>query len=281
MALGCGVYGFQITRPIELQGLRIEPRTTDCQQAALWAKDLDSYQLTGVIVADSISDERLFNLEAILSFIEHLDVLITSPVELVGNDHSSQFLPTITTHRRNAGGGAVLADDALFPTARGEFVSKTLERLEDTSFCERTQFKALFFKRVETFRQRKPFVEVTYFLLYSGLETYARSVMCERTSGSASEPICKLLTAYGFDVQIERPNDLKRAVSTYTHLRNALFHNSQFAATPNVNGVTVELRLFDYLFNFSQLVSLVVLKAVGFDDGHINWNSWIDMQPFR
>lgn len=29
-------------------------------------------------------------------------------------------------------------------------------------------------------------------------------------------------------------------------------------------------------FIFSHLVSLVILKAVNFDDGHINWNSWID-----
>ena len=82
-------------------------------------------------------------------------------------------------------------------------------------------------------------------------------------------------------VRIENPNNLKKAVSTYTHLRNALFHNSQFTTTINVNGAETELKLFDYLFNISQLVVLVIMKAVEFDDGHINWNSWIDRQAFK
>jgi hypothetical protein len=106
-------------------------------------------------------------------------------------------------------------------------------------------------------------------------------VVNDRSNQNSSEPICKLLVGYGFDVQIERPSDLQRAVSTYTHLRNTLFHNSEFTANINVNGTVVELKLFDYLFNISQLVALVVLKAIDFDDNHINWNSWIDRQPFK
>ncbi|MFD2270572.1 hypothetical protein ACFS07_04035 [Undibacterium arcticum] len=80
---------------------------------------------------------------------------------------------------------------------------------------------------------------------------------------------------------MDRLGDLHRSISTYTRLRNALFHNSEFVVKVLVGGQQIELRLFDYLFNFSQLVSLVVLKAVDFDDGHINWNSWIDRQPFK
>jgi uncharacterized protein (DUF2344 family) len=113
------------------------------------------------------------------------------------------------------------------------------------------------------------------------LEAYARSVLEDRESKNSSEPICKLLTNYGFDVKIENPSDLKRAVSSYTHLRNALFHNSETTAQVNMNGKNVELDIVDYLFNISQLVALVIFKAVCFDDGHINWNSWIDRQPFK
>lgn len=281
MNVVCGIYGYQITRPIDLPGIRIEPRTSDHQQANLWARDLDSYQLTAVLKGTSISDDLLFNLEAVLSFVEHLDVLVSSPVEQTSDDLFAQFSPSIMTHRRNNGGGAVIGVDTFFPTSRSLFISKALDRLQDQHFCEQTQFKILFFKCVETFRQRKPFIEVSYFLLYSGLESYARSVVNDRSNRNSSEPICKLLTRYGFDVQIEKPGDLQMAVSTYTHLRNALFHNSEFTATINVNGVKVELKLFDYLFNISQLVVLVILKAVEFDDGHINWNSWIDRQLFK
>ena len=113
------------------------------------------------------------------------------------------------------------------------------------------------------------------------MESYARSTLNEPSARNSSEPIFRLLRSYSFDVRIEWPSDLKRAVSTYTHIRNALFHNSELETTRNVNGVIVEFKLTDYLFDISQLVVLVVLKAVDFDDGHINWNSWIDRQPFQ
>lgn len=68
-------------------------------------------------------------------------------------------------------------------------------------------------------------------------------------------------------------------MATYTCLRNALFHNSEFAAIgKDEKGAEVKLRLNDFLPNFSQLVSLVILKAVEFDDGSINWNRWVSMQ---
>jgi len=79
----CGIYGYQITRPIDLPGLRIEPRTNDYQQAEVWARAPDNYQLTAVLKGTSISDDLLFNLEAILSFVEHREVLITSPEEQI------------------------------------------------------------------------------------------------------------------------------------------------------------------------------------------------------
>lgn len=281
MGVVCGIYGYSITRPIVLGELRIEPRTKEYRQTKSWARDLESYQLTATLSGPTISATDLFNLEAILSFVEHLDVLITSPVKLAEEDPFSIFPEQIESHKRNNGGGAAIGEDAFFPSSRGEFVAKAYRCLGDNAFCQATQFNILFFKCVETFRQRKPFIEITYFLLYSGLETYARSVLDDRKSKNSSEPIFKLLTNYGFDVKIENPSDLKRAVSSYTHLRNALFHNSEITAQVNMNGEIVEFAIVDYLFNIRQLVALVILKAVRFDDEHINWNSWIDRQPFK
>lgn len=284
MNVVCGIYGYQITRPIDLPGLRIEPRTSDHQQAKLWSRDLDSYQLTAVLKGTSISDDLLFNLEAVLSFVEHLDVLISSPEEQINDNPFAQFSPSITTHRRNNGGGAIIGEDTVFRTSRSLFISKALDRLQDQQFCGETQFNILFFKCVETFRQRKPFIEVSYFLLYSGLESYARSVTKDRFSTNSSTPIYKLLTDYGFDVHQELKSsvDNHKAVSTYTCLRNALFHNSEFTAMcKDEKGTSVKLELNDYLFNIWQLVALVILKAVEFDDGHINWNSWINRQPLK
>jgi hypothetical protein len=281
MTRSCGIYGYEITRPIDGPGFRIEPRTADYLQATAWARDLDAYHLTAVVLGSSITDDFLFDLEAILSFVEHLDVIIASAREVEEEDMFTSFEPIITTHRRSNGGGAALPSDTFFGESRAQFVCACMSRLADTQFCSTTQFRALFFKKVETFRQRRPFLEVSYFFLYSGLETYARAVLNDRETRNSSEPICTVLKRLGFNVAVERPNDLSTAISTYTHLRNSLFHNSQFDAHINVNGVLVELKVMDYFFHILQLVTLVVLKAVEFDDGHINWNSWIDRQPFK
>ena len=279
----CGIYGYQITHPVELDGLRIVPRTTDNHLAKLWARNLDSYHLTAVLKATSISNDFIFKLETVLSFIERLDVLITSPEEQTGDDHFAQFPSSIPTHRRSNGGGAVISEDTVFPTSRSIFISKALSALQDEKLCEETQFNIMFFKYVETFRQRKPFIEVTYFLLYSGLESYARAMYEDRRPNS-SVPICRLLIKYGFDVsqELKSTGDYHKAVATYTSLRNALFHNGEFIGLgKDENGSEIKLQLNDYLFNIWQLVALVILKSVEFDDGHINWNSWLDRQPFK
>lgn len=277
----CGIYGYEITRPIIGPGFRIEPRTSDHQQSMHCARDESSYHLTAVVTGPSLTDDFLFDLEAVLSFVEHLDVIVTSPRSVEAEDIFSAFEPIITTHRRSSGGGASLPRDIFFRNARGNFVVACLAKLSDEAFCAATQFRTLFFKKVETFRQRRPFLEVSYFFLYSGLETYARAVLNDRNTRNSSKPICELLQRFGFDVSEERPNDLPRAISTYAHLRNSLFHNSEFDTRVNLNGTTVEIKVIDYLFNLLQLVTLVVFKAVEFDDGHINWNSWIDRQPFK
>jgi len=212
--------------------------------------------------------------------------------------------------RKCNGGGRVIGADTFFPDSRSLFISKALDRLQDQKFCKETQFNVLFLKCVETFRQSVPFVDASYFFLYSGLETYARSVyalsevndcsavnssnqFCElcgkklqnkRKEPSSSELIYKLLTGYGFDVhqELKSSGDNHKAVATYTCLRNALFHNSKFTAIgKDEKGADINLKLNDFLPNISQLVALVILKVVDFDDGHINWDSWIDMQPLK
>lgn len=280
MPLAYPIYGFHITKPLVLPTGFIKPRTADHQTAKVWSRDLDTLHLTGLFVTEAAPADFLFNFEAALAFVERLDVIVGQPAPFDDTDPFSKFAATLSTGRRNDGGGEMIVEDTFFPKSRETFLQQVLQKLHDQAFCDATQFKQLFFKCVEQFRQRKSFVEVSYFFLFSGLETYARAVTNDRRS-SAAVPIEKLLTSHGFDVSVERPADLVRAVSTYAHLRNALFHNGEFVAEVNYNGSLVQLRLFDYLFHLTQLTNLVVLKATQFDDGHINWNSWVDRQPFR
>lgn len=276
----CGVYGYNITREIDLPGLRIVPTDSDYRRVKDAARDLSEFRLTGVAYIDQPNNEFVFELEAVLSFIEHLEVLVISPVLCGELNITEQFPESIAAHKRHNGGGAVLMADAFLPESRKNFIANALDRLSDQAFCESTQFRILFYKCVETFRQRKQFLDTSYFFLFSGLESYSRAVTNDRATKNVSVPIYTALTQLGFDVSQDRPDELVRAVSTYAHLRNALFHNSELEAEVNINGSIVRLRVIDYIFHIRQLVSLSILRIVGFDDGHINWNSWVDRQPF-
>lgn len=264
-------------------GLHIEPVTSDFAEAERRARDLDVYYLTAKISGDSMSADLRFKLEGVLSFIEHLDVLVSLPFDQssIPVAAESQLPKVLVMQRRNNGGGAVIGPDTFFPHSRSSFIELAVGYLSDSAFCAATKFNSLFFKCVETFRQRKPFLEVSYFLLYSGLESFARAVRNDPCNPNSSEPIFRLLKSYGFAVYLEKPSELPRAISTYTHLRNALFHNGEFQARVQMNSSQVELATPDYLFSLSTLVSLTIMKAIQFDDGHINWDAWIDRQLFK
>lgn len=283
MTYVAGLYGIQITRPIKVRGLTFEPITNDHRKAEKLARDLDVYHLTAMVSGESLDPELCFKLEAVLSFIEHLDVLISTPIQRppMSESATAVFPKSLATQRRNNGGGAVVGVDTFFHESRAKFIELALERLSDDTFCNSTKFNTLFYKCVETFRQRRPFLEISYFLLYSGLESFARAVKKNRTSKNSSEPIYQLLESYGFKVYLEKPSELSRAISTYTHLRNALFHNSEFQTTVPMNGSHVQLNTTEYFYNLSMLVSLTIMKAIQFDDDHINWDAWIDRQLFK
>jgi hypothetical protein len=89
------------------------------------------------------------------------------------------------------------------------------------------------------------------------------------------------LKNFGFDV--EQNNLLRRtqSVQTYAHLRNALFHQGKLETKISENGREIMLKLTDFSSNWQRLVADVLLKVIGFDDGHINWNRWLDRMPFQ
>lgn len=276
------IYGFEFTREFTVAGLRFLPVEPGHQAAKELARDLNSYQLTGIISGERIDREAIYELAGVLSFIEHLDVIILGPVSGSENDTdpAGLFDRKIATHKRHNGGGAVIGRDAFsaWKESRQKFIELALSRLRDQEFCEQTRFRSLMFKCVETFRQRQPFLEITYFLLISGLEAFCRACQNDYQSKNAAVPITRQLQSYGFNVFQDNPSELSRSVSTYLHIRNALFHQGDFAATVNINNGMVELNCSKHLFNLSMLCSLTVMKAVGFDDGHTNWDCWIDRQ---
>lgn len=276
------LYGFEFTRSFSAAGLFFQPVESNHVAAKQLARSLNAHKLTGTVSGPKLTQEMLFKLEGVLSFIEHLDVLVSEPesAEDAADNPGCYFKSEFTVRPRNPGGGAVLGSDAFNPwrESRQRFIDLALSHLSDEQFCQSTRFRSLLFKCVETFRQRQPFLEISYFLLISGLEAFARATEDDYQSKNAAVPITKTLQRYGFVVYQDNPKCLARSISTYLHIRNALFHQGNFSKTIQINSDQVTLNCSEYLFNLSMLVSLTIMKAIGFDDGHTNWDCWIDRQ---
>jgi len=279
------IYGFEFTRPFVAGGLTFSPIERQHSTAKKLARDKIARNLTGIVSGPGLSPELVYQLEGVLSFIERLEVLVSQPVaDPAAEEHPREYFRTqLSIPVRHDGGGAVLGPDAFNPwrDSRQAFIDLALNRLADPDFCKSTRLNSLLFKSVETFRQRRPFLEISYFLLISGLEGFCRAKVNDYQSKNGAEPITKALKSLGFNVYQENPNDLPRAISTYLHIRNALFHQGDFTATVKMNNSDVVLDCIQYLYNLQMLVSLTVMKGIGFDDGHTNWDCWIDRQPFR
>lgn len=275
-----GIYGFQISKPIEVAGIKISPIATTHEKSKQLARDTSRYNLTAIAECANLSEEELFLLEGILSFIEHLDVKIARPIG--GETSAADLPPVLLVQKRSSGGGAVIGEDKLFPDSRKKFIELCLKKLKDESFCKASKLNSLLFKIVETFRLRSPFIEIQFFLLFSGLEAHARAVQNDPDNRNAADPICKALSAHGFNVTQEISKNPERAIASYAQLRNSIFHRNELSTSVrNSSGEKISLNASQYYYSLSMLTSLTVMKVIGFDDGHINWDAWIDRQLFK
>lgn len=245
------------------------------------ARAVDQYNLTAVVIADEFPGDLLFRLEAVLSFVEHLNVIVTEPMLLELTNPHDQFQKILRISRRHDGGGAIIGSDTFFHDSRSIFIEKAIQRLGDSAHCEATGYRTLFFKTTETFRQRKPFIEVSYFLLFSGLETYVRTSLNDFKSKEVAVLLHRHLLTLGFNVFNFKEHQLERSMDTYARLRNALFHSSKFEAHRKVGDSVHTYQLTEFIAYFRILVDLVVVKATDFDDGHLNWDAWVDRQLLK
>lgn len=270
------IYGYNLTSEYNFDSFKIIPKLNDHDTVNTLSSDSEYYNLTGYIefsenFQHDIS-EFLFNLQAILSFIDQRDVLIIL--------HKSEVItPVKLNGQRLDGGGEVIGKDCFFPGSRKLFIEKSIQCLYNTSDSNLEIFKSAFFKTIEVFRSRKIFIEISYFLLFSALESLSRAELNDYTPNSAAV-ISKYLQQNRFDIKENNIHDLKRATISYAHVRNSLFHNAFFEVNKNINGQVHNFKISVYLPILNRLLPLVIMKYIGFDDGHINWDSWIDRQPF-
>ena len=186
----------------------------------------------------------------------------------------------LTALKRINGGGNVILGDAFSSNSRMDFIAMALDKLKESDI-EKGAFRGAFFKSIEVFRGSDSFIDVNYYLLFSALESLSRFHLDDYTSKNCSTPIAKFLEPFGFNISQDNTRELVKSVSTYTHIRNALFHNGKFECEVNINGRMERISISKYYSQFNMLIPLIMLKYIGFDDGHINWNCWIDRMRFK
>lgn len=286
-----GIYGLNFTRFVSVAGVELMPRFTEPREARTHATSQSTFWLTGVgriPVAPGRADyhcttQQLFDLAATLTFLEQQNVVVSAPVEDPHESDLSALMPMFVDRlpltMARPSHGSLLIDDSTDPDPRFRFLDLCLRKLHATSTPPADAFRGAFFRVAEVWRLSQPFVDMTYYLAFSALESLARSHLGK--TDTAPTVIRKYLKSLGFDVAAVHPTEGFRSVGRYVRLRNSLFHNAVRQDTYNENGRLFSLELSEYEPRLLQLVADVVLKELGYTDRYINWDRWIDHQPFN
>ena len=279
------IYGYEITKRIEFDDFILFPVTTKSQEAKKLAQDRNKFYLTAVgEIKNEPNSEYLFDLAGALTFCQQQWVIVSKSYEFPENTDPGKIIENFsticeTTNKRPTQ-GSIIIEDVFSPDARKNYLDLCISQLRDRAFEGKTNFRKAFFRNVESWRMPNPFIDVTYYYDFSSLEILARSFAQDYDS-PVGVVATKFLKHHGFKVDQVNIHSRHLAVQTYAHLRNALFHNGKFEKTVQENGNTVTLKLNDYACYLSRLIPDVLLKVLGYDDNHINWNRWLDRMPFK
>lgn len=273
------IYGMEVYSRIDLGKFQIVPRPFDRTEIKRRARDRKHMYLTAYLQSDHAPDtDFLYDLGGVLTFVQQQYVEICTGVELEANSDRAQeslFDEEYSHDITRESTGRLIREESL-QTA----INLCLDRLGDPEFEQRTGFRVAFFRHIETWRLRTSYMDITYYLDFSAIEMLSRNVSRDFENRNVSAVVAPFLGGLGFQMTQENPSDLRTSFKTYATLRNGLFHNGELEAKLLGNGPPQVLKLTDYEDEFRMLVPLVILKVIDFDDGHMNWNSWLDRQPF-
>lgn len=278
-----GIYGFTFSREIAFTGGKLIPIFNSLSLSKKNEVNGKRYVLSGFFIPE-INDynglsQLTFDLSAVLSFIEQKNVIISGELEeheLIEN--LPENYPTILKSNRHLGSGNLIIEDAFSPDSRSKLLNLAMAKLTESANVESDAFRTAFFKSMLKFREPIHYVDVSYYLLFSSLESLARHAL-QNFKGKAPKIITEFLQGYGFEVEKDNHITPQRNIIHYSKLRNALFHNGVYKAYLDDN--ETEIYLKDYFSNLNMLLPLVFMKVLDFDDGFVNWDSWIDRQAFK
>lgn len=270
-----GIYGFNITKTIHFSFGRMIPRVRKIAEIKKLMQDTRNLRLTGFVELDLINTDEIFDLidqlEKVLTFIEQRQVIITNglhdnetPFNL-GSDYPLECL----SHSILRSTGAVLHEDYFSKNSRRYFIEMAINKI---TIEKDNVFAAMLHKNTLVFSNPKNFIDLSYFLIFSGLETIARHRMNDIKSPAPSV-LFKYLKKLEFNVKQQDNTDPYRSLDIYCNLRNALFHNGEFQTPPMKRGKEIQtFMLRDFFSQLRRLNCLVLLKEAGINYSEINWD---------
>ncbi|MEB7828551.1 hypothetical protein NGK27_14955 [Klebsiella quasipneumoniae] len=280
-----GVYGYIFTKEMIFDGGTLTPRFNNLTDLKKKKCNRESYILTGFFTPNPKNknniSQLLFDLSAVLSFIEQKNVIIAH--SLKEDETPSTFgddFPTSLDIKRKRGPGQIIMEDCFSKHGRSEFIRLAINKLSDNITADQNPFRTAFFKSMFSFRENINYVDVNYYLSFSALESLCRYIQDDYNSRKTPQIITTTLQNYGFDVS-KKDNALpQRNIMHYCALRNSLFHKGDYIAYTKNDDPDSIIYLKNYSSSLCLLLSLFIMKYIGFDDNYINWDSWIDRQPF-
>ena len=306
------IYGFYFDRPFSFNDIHFTPIEI---HLPFWEKvnrikAQYNYNLSGFIDTPEIESENfIFSMQAVLTFVQQQDVIIKKVTsEKVDNSYISDF-----QRRGNA------APFVMVPDLYEEIVKKLYSKLiDDADLCNQKgsdsvfsnsnncEFKSLVYKVTEPFHMRRNFIEITYFLYFSGLEAfckqYLKSYFPEFYSETAHKAIgCTLeqmkinyVNVFMFPSQYNVKNEqltendfIKLSITTYSRLRNSLFHSNKFVAEVENDPIEIsknkypmqEVKITDFDYNLLRLCNAVILKYIDIENPRLDCSKWYTRFP--
>lgn len=300
MSFIVGVYGYTFTLPFQVAGLRFEPLFQRHSLALERGRDTNTYHLTGILHLPIESlfsfatwTNTLFDLEAALTFCEQQRVALSHCAELLVGEDARAVLLSDTEHelknvlpmalalsdslsqrRARPTSGVCLQFDSFSPGMRTRFLDLAMNKLSDSSFQDETGLRSAFFRNTEMVKMGEAPVDVTYSLLFTGLELLARKALKPDRDKSLSFILKTFLDSLGFSLTEDEARQIAQC-------RNALFHRGELFATYHTEqgGIERTVKLIE-LPDLESLFSDTLLRVLGFTDPEINWNRWRDRMPF-
>ena len=177
------IYGLFFTKAFSFNNFHFTP--IESKLKILERKKLISdrryYNLSGFIDTPDINpNEFIFEMQAVLTFVQQQDVIIREVFEdEIPTEYLSEFERT---------GSA--APFAFYSDLQEEIIEKLyLKLIDKNDLCNRKidnsvfdssyncEFSSLIYKVTEPFHMRKKFIELTYFLYFSGLEAFCKQYL--------------------------------------------------------------------------------------------------------